>query len=315
MFAAMAQGVMLEAPLSGQPAVDGRAVLSALEAGRTFSIVHALARPAALEFTASSGSGEVATMGGRLEGVGAPVVFRAAVPQAPGVRIVLIHRGQTVASGRGRVEFSGPSSPGAYRVEAEFPNAAVPWIVSNPIYIGARPQAVPAERELPRSQVVVLAADDRWTVERDGQSTAAVTIADDGLEFEFGLGGGAASGQYAAMVAPVESDEGFDRVRFTAIADRPMRLSLQLRLPGGQDGLRWRKSVYVDDQPATITVRVEDLEPVGGTSSQQPIVARIRSILFVVDTVNTLPGTDGSIRISDVELGVGDVAGESGASF
>jgi hypothetical protein len=39
-------------------------------------------------------------------------------------------------------------------------------------------------------------------------------------------------------------------------------------------------------------------------TSQRPVVTPIQTLLFVVDTLNTLPGADGVVWISDVALGV-----------
>jgi hypothetical protein len=36
-------------------------------------------------------------------------------------------------------------------------------------------------------------------------------------------------------------------------------------------------------------------------------VAHVRSLLFVVDTINASPGTTGTFWVSDVALGVGEV--------
>lgn len=310
MFRAMAQAVVLDGPLTGEALVDAARVEDALRAGATFSVIRALAEPATVEFTAAGPDGVEVSMGGRLDA--GRVSFRASVPQAPGVTLELWHQGRALAAGQGRLEHTAEAALGAYRVEVRFPGADVPWIVSNPIYVRAplaagRPEsAAPAP---PAGEVVPLPADDRWVIERDPTSTGLVTLDDGDILFDVELGGGPPSGQYVALVAPVQGNAGYDRIQFTISAESPMRVSLQLRLPGGRDGLRWRRSVYVGTAPRDVVVRLEDLEPVGGTTSQQPVVARIQSVLFVVDTVNTLPGTAGRLRISNVGLGLGNVEG------
>ena len=55
---------------------------------------------------------------------------------------------------------------------------------------------------------------------------------------------------------------------------------------------RWQRSVYVDDVPRRISVALEELEPVE-RRTLRPIIARVQSILLVIDTLNSLPGTDG----------------------
>jgi len=86
---------------------------------------------------------------------------------------------------------------------------------------------------------------------------------------------------------------------FTARADRPMRLSVQLRSPDGE-GERWRRSVYLDSTPRTIDVAFNDFRPVGSTSSPRPALAKIDSILFVIDTINNKIGSNGQIQIDDI---------------
>jgi hypothetical protein len=91
-------------------------------------------------------------------------------------------------------------------------------------------------------------------------------------------------------------------VRFEGRASQPMRVSVQLRLPGGADGRRWRRSVYLDETPRTLSISLEEFDPVEPYTSQRPIVSPVQSLLFVVDTLNTLPGADGSFAVSQVAL-------------
>jgi hypothetical protein len=128
------------------------------------------------------------------------------------------------------------------------------------------------------------------------------------LRFDYRLGSGAAHGQYAALAVAVTPDAGIDRVEFTMRADRPMRLSVQVRLPGGRDGQRWRRSIYVDDTARPVAVRLQDFEPADTPTSRRPIVAPIQTLLFVVDTVNSRPGSAGTLWLSDVALGIDRLA-------
>lgn len=304
MFGTVWQGVVLDGPLTREPAGDAARVIGALRAGDTFSLVRAIGGPAHLEFQGSR-AGETVRMGGRAAG-GGTLELTARVPQAPGVTLAILHDGQPVASGRGSVALTA-SAPGAYRVEAAFPGARVPWIVSNPIYLGEEARGGLPAPPGSGGAIVPLPPDDRWTIEADGSSVGTVALAGESLVFDFRLGPGEPAGQYAALVAPVREQGGFDRLVFRAHASSPMRLSVQLRLPGGRDGLRWRRSVYIDTEPREIVVRLEDLEPVGGVTSQQPLVAPVQSVLFVVDTVNTAPGSSGRVELGGVGLGVGNV--------
>ena len=66
------------------------------------------------------------------------------------------------------------------------------------------------------------------------------------------------------------------------------------------DVKRWHRAVYLDSTPRDITVYFDDMTPRGATSSPRPIPANVRSILFVVDTVNTPLGGNGTFWIDNV---------------
>jgi hypothetical protein len=148
--------------------------------------------------------------------------------------------------------------------------------------------------------------DAPWSVEQDRSSTGAIQKDADALRFTYKLGPGALASQYAALVTTAAGDRPLERIRFTGRADRPMRLSVQIRTPGGSDGRRWRRSVYLDQTPRTIDLALSELEPVGQATALRPIVARVQSVLFVVDTVNTAPSAAGTVWLSGVLLGLGD---------
>jgi hypothetical protein len=84
---------------------------------------------------------------------------------------------------------------------------------------------------------------------------------------------------------------------------RPMRLSVELRAPGGAQGERWSRSVYLDETPRDVTVFFDRMTPRGETSSSRPDLARVDRVLFVVDTVHAVPGSNGQVWIDDVAFG------------
>jgi hypothetical protein len=237
-----------------------------------------------------------------------PVTFHAATPAASEATLTLLKDGRPVAAGKGSVTRAA-SDPGVYRVEATYPGFAVPWIVSNPIRIGlgGRPAAPAGEPPPPPAQhVAVSAAGTAWTLEQDRSSTGAIDREGDALRFTFTLGRGALASPYAALVTTAAGDRPLERIRFTGRAGRPMRLSVQIRTPGGPDGRRWRRSVYLDPTPRVIDLALSDLEPVGPATALRPVVARVQAVLFVVDTVNAAPGATGTVWLSNVLLGLGD---------
>jgi hypothetical protein len=308
-FRTVSQAVVLDEPLTGEAADDGRRVLAALQRGRTFSVVTGFAAPGRLSFEARQ-QARVVPMGESLDTNDPNASFSAEVND-PVARLSLLHNGGEIASGLGRLSYAGAASPGPYRVEAYRPGNAVPWIVSSPIYMpgggaGGRggfggPPAPPA------LQFVDLPGPPGWAVEHS--TTSASTFAAEGsaTRFAFGLGPGVAFDQFSALVAtlsPELAQLGFDRVRFTVRADRPMRFSVQLRLPTGR---RWRHSVYADATPRALELHMQDFQPADTPSTNaRPIVTRLQNVLFVVDTLNAFPGTKGTIWLTDAALGVGN---------
>ena len=314
MFRTVAQTVVLDAPFSGNPSDDAAHLLQAIAAGHSFSVVRALATPATLEFSAAAGS-TTAQMGDRLPAGEGIAAFQARVAEAPGARAVLLRDGRQVAAGSGELHYES-DLPGVYRVEVFFPGASVPWIASNPIVVeggGAdrtgrgrggsdgRAGAAPApEREGP----IVPIGDLAWVVERDPRSSGSVGREAGRLEFQYALTTGAPQGQYAALVAPMTLDVGVREIAFVGQASQPMRVSVQARLPGGRDGQRWRRSVYLDETARPIVLRLEDFEPVETPTSRRPVAVPLQSLLFVVDTLNAKPGARGTIWLSDLTVRV-----------
>lgn len=303
-FRSIAQAVVLDQPLSGRPDDDARAIVSAIGAGRTYSAVRAIADPAALEFSAER-DGRHYPMGASLDH--GPVTFRAATPAAAAATLTLVKDGRPLATGKGSVT-SATSEPGVYRVEVAYPGSSFPWIVSNPIRLGlgGRPAPMRESPPAPPARHVAAGADAPWTVEQDRSSTGTIQKDGEALRFTFTLAPGELASQYAALVTTAAADRPLERIRFTARAERPMRLSVQIRTPGGPDGRRWRRSVYLDQTPRVIDLALSELEPVGTSTALRPIVARVQSVLFVIDTINTAPGTTGTVWFSGVLLGLGD---------
>ena len=101
----------------------------------------------------------------------------------------------------------------------------------------------------------------------------------------------------------------YDALTFSIRSDKPARVSVQLRallpnlsgpdLNAKEEG-RWRRSVYVDTTPRTISLRFDDMKPVLETLDLHPSLNHTETLLFVIDTVNTLVGSSGSIGLEDL---------------
>ena len=129
--------------LSGNARDDARAVLEAIRGGHVYSTIDALATPAAIRF---HGNQRRASRGhGRTSATRRPghrCVSRRT--HLPGRASRLLSDGKTVASGAPpALDYEAPPAPGVYRVEVDVAGAPgtppVPWVVSNPIYVGLAP--------------------------------------------------------------------------------------------------------------------------------------------------------------------------------
>ncbi len=309
MFRTLAQSVVLDAPLSGDARTDADRLIAAVVAGRSFSIVRAFGGPAHLAFEAQQGSA-VTPMGGLLTDFQAETTFRAHVPQAPGAALRLLHNGRQVAAGMGMIAFATRPAPGTYRVEATLPGHAAPWIVSNPILVVApAPQAPVPPSETPAPSALVLPLEPgRWGLENDPTSTGAITAESEALRFDFQMGAGPSAGQFVAVSTPIDDPSGIASIVLEMRASMSMRVSVQVRLPSGRVG-RWRRSVHIDQPSRRVTIPLSELDPVDVVTSQRPIVTPIKSLLLVVDTLNSATGSKGTLWVSDASLVVGQTGG------
>ena len=296
-----------EARLTHDAAADAQTVLDAIHAGAFYSTIDALAGPASLRIAAS----------------GESITVDAQAPED--ARITLFRDGVPVAEAQGR-RLAHPADAGVYRVEVTLPGApgtpSVPWLMSNPLYVhrdpgGAAPPATSTANgpDVPTSAnrsgpLTTQALYDNgpasgWTIEKNAASDAALDVIGalpgTQLLLRFALSGAATDSPYAAFVMPVTSPVAtFDRLVFTARADRPMRLSVQLRASAGSDR-RWRRSVYLDQTLRTVQLPFADFRGINASMPGHPDLSRIDSVLFVIDTVNTKIGSNGQIQIDDIK--------------
>ncbi len=295
MFATLVQAVVLEAPLSGAADKDAASIVGALRRGQTYSAVAAIATPAVLTLTSTA-----STLTAQVEGA----------PQAD----VRIYRGEDVLARGVPTAHAAGLRAGQHRVEVYWPGWHVPWIVAGR-WVGEAPQPVavdgpPPEDEAASAVRLRLPSADGWTVEQHPGSVTEWKASEEGTRATFTLAGGRAAGQYAALVHPLPTDVGVDEVEFTIVASRPMRVSVQVRLPDAMRGERWMRSVYADTEPRRVRVRLREFSPADRPVSRTPVSARLQSILFVVDSPHTLPGSRGWFEVSDVVLRGPDATSE-----
>jgi len=301
-FRSLSISVELRDPLSGDPGADARSVIAALRAGRVYAAFDSMAGPGALSFTAESG-GEVARQGDALA-IKGMARFRAVTNGPPHTTLELLRGGEVVGRADGpSLEWEG-SQPGAYRIEAHLPGAPgeppLPWIVSNPVYVGL-PAALGGADAVPPAIARLVWPAGSWRIEKDGRSAGrSATSAGEGpirhtLHYE--LGRDAASPFVALVTTDVGALHDATRFAFRAASERPMRMSAQVRLVDGTLERRWQRSVYLSPDPREITVSFADMRVVGTGAREAFAPVRIHSLLFVVDSVNAKPGSSGALWV------------------
>ena len=272
-----------------------------------------MAAPAVFEFTAANERGS-AQAGDELP-AGGPVTLRVR-SNAPAPFRASVWKGDELLSGdrsEGEFTVSAPADPAVYRVEIRADNGGGPrlWLLANPIYVrGPMPASIPRAR--PPSTDSKRLFDERgtegWSTETDATSLAAVDLRRGAtapeLTFRFGMATGDTKDQFTALgVTTPDGIEPFDRLTFDARADKPMRISVQLRAPVNPDFQeRWERSVYLEPTDRSISVFFDDMTPVGATQTVRPPRSAVRSIVFVVDRTNTQAGTSGRIVLRSVGL-------------
>jgi hypothetical protein len=304
-FRSMALHVAVDRALSGSATADAAVLMRGIRAGHFFTALDGVAGPPAFEFTASNDLGTVRE--GDELGASGPVTLTVA-SNAPASYTTVVHQGREVITSvrdPQQLVVHASAAPAVYWVEIVAPGRRVPWLRSNPIYVRSAAPIAPGLARTPVTDTVPLPTDG-WHTEHDATSTAETAMVG-GARAErllrFTLGPGAASRQYAALALDTpQGIAGYTRIGFTARADRPMRVSVQVRSDEAVPD-RWQRSVYVDRFDHDRTVFLDDLTPVGSTRSDRPPLDRVRAILFVIDLTNTRPGTAGQmwIRIAALE--------------
>ncbi len=320
-FRTLSMRVRPSSPLTGDAARDGALILDALRAGHGYAVLDAVMSPPAFAFTASAGGSSVA-QGDEIEAAG-PVTLTVSTNAPAWFTTIIWRAGEVLYSepSSPEVTVTAPPGPAVYRAEVRAArHADAPaWILSNAIAVRAAPMVSVAPTAAPpptsgaaapRVETRALfdrSSSTRWTAE----SSAAARIAfDDGgspvdreLAVRFGLPGGDVFGEYVALAGTVDGGmAGHQRLTFRARSDKPMRLSVQLRVPDGPGGGRWHRSVYLDADPREYDLAFGDFRGVGITPTAQAPLTNVQDILFVVDQTNTKPGTSGRVWLSNITL-------------
>jgi hypothetical protein len=315
-FKTLSLHVRPDRPLAGNPDDDARSIVGAIRSGHVYSAIDAFATPPSFEFTATSASA-AASQGDELRAHGR-VQLRVRT-NAPPAFTATVWNGLTVVSAdHHEAEFTvdAPDAPAVYWVDIRKPpdgsgrTQRPAWVRSNAIYVrGSEPGPNPSVRPAAtRSTPLFDGSAGAWRVEQDPTSVGAVDVVQGiggrELGFRYGLSTQITPAPFVALAVDTPNGiAGNTRFAFTIRAERPMRISVQLRAPR-PDGTsaRWNRSVYVDTNDAQRVVFFDDVTPIGTTETATPPLNEIRSVLFVVDPVNTKRGTSANVYIKQVAL-------------
>lgn len=305
-FRALSVHVTPDRHFTGDAIVDAEALVGGLRAGRLFLAVTGIAAPPALEFTATSGT-QTVLQGGELKADG-PIMLRVR-SNAPADFVTQIWRDLELMGEwrqEGPLEIAAPEGPGVYRVEIRAADRAdePAWLYSNPIYVrDANAQPVLEPPAAPSETRSLFDGKDvrAWRVEA-GSGTGEVTAAGGELQLQFPVRSDPEP--VAVLTTQPDGVAPFEGVRFSARADRPMRVSVQLRTnqPGAAEQ-RWRRSVFVDQTPRSFRIPFADLLPIGPTLTLSPPPDKVPYVLFVVDVFDgQAPGKTVSLWMSNIAL-------------
>lgn len=309
-FGAFSIRVAVPGGLSGDAERDADNLITHIRLGRVYSVIDGIAGPGAFELTATSGDRRT-DIGGYLD-IRGEVVLQARMVAPDGARLVILENGRRLFdTTEHETRFAVPQAPAVYRAEILVPggtgNPPVPWLVSNPIYVGMREvhqAAVPRPPEPATRRAGV--ATELWGAESSPGSTSRLqprrSASGETIEWAYQLAGGAPAGQYAAVRFPVEGLVGHDRLQLRVRAGRPTRLWVQVRASSVGAGERWGRTIYVDENDRSIDVMLDELEPLDVSAPARPPLDRIDVVLLVVDTLNNVPGSAGAVDLTELWL-------------
>ena len=323
LFSLARNHVLLDAPLTRDPARDAAAVLAALRRGRSYVGLDALAPAGGFSFTVEGPSGRW-SMGDSV--IAAPGLVARAGGRVPrGTRILLLRDGRRLREATESLEEPLPG-PGVYRVEAHVPGWPVPWILTNPVAVfdeatlRARSQAAawPADPRPPSPAIVLDSFDGATTVFQPGHD-ASSTMDETILDPKGGVGGSGAAriafrlaqearGKPPVFCAIVNREardfSGRRGLVFSIRGDGVYRVWVQVRdeNPASADeGTEWWfASVRTAPEWKVVALPFARFRSINPRTDGRLDLDKVRALVFVLDRGVDKPGTEGTIWIDDV---------------
>jgi len=321
MFELLQNHVLLAQPLSGQFEADRNAVLEAIRRGRLYVGLDGLAPAGAFSLMAESGTGRAAM--GETIAPSPDLRLKVSGLMPEGAIIELLKDGAAFASGTGILE-SPVRAAGVYRAQIRVSGSAVPWILSNPIYVfdaaEAEKRAASARRrplaDPPVAQELLADFETATTFQPgvDPSSSLSQTLepgagADKGgalrLDFRLAPESPENPSPFVATVDWTHRDlKGRTGIVFSIRADGVYRTSVQVRdaNPASKDeGTEWWfGSVRTSTEWQRVAVPFARLRSINPMTDGRLDLDRVRALVFVMDRGALLPGTKGTIWFDDI---------------
>ncbi|MBP9947091.1 MAG: hypothetical protein KBH14_11870, partial [Vicinamibacteria bacterium] len=280
-----------------------------------------LAPAGAFSLMAESGTGRAAM--GETIALSPDLRLKVSGLMPEGASIELLKDGAAFASGTGILE-SPVRAAGVYRAQIRVSGSAVPWILSNPIYVfdaaEAEKRAASARRpplaDPPVAQELLADFETATTFQPgvDPSSSLSQTLeagagADKGgalrLDFRLAPESPENPSPFVATVDWTHRDlKGRTGIVFSIRADGVYRTSVQVRdaNPASRDeGTEWWfGSVRTSTEWQRVTIPFARLRSINPMTDGQLDLDRVRALVFVMDRGALLPGTKGTIWIDDI---------------
>jgi hypothetical protein len=322
-FSLMRTYALLDAPLTGRADVDVPALVQALGRGHSYVGLDALAPAGDISFVAHAGDTRW-TMGDTVHQRGAQLRLSGRMPRGAHVRI--LRDGALVAAGEGEAETTA-SEEGVYRAEIRLTGRAVPWVITNPIYVfdpshSAERQARaawPARAEpvvtreildgFDAGTVFDVAADQASSVEKPlvapGEGVGGTPAAR--MRFRLGMPTPDHPNVYVALVNAAPRDfSKFGGIVFSIRADGVYRLWMQVRdeNPRSKDeGTEWWfVSVRTSSEWQRIQVPFSRFRSINPATDGRLDLDKVRGLTFVIDRGALPPGSHGTIWVDELGL-------------
>jgi hypothetical protein len=315
--------VLLDKPLSGDPAADSKAIVDALSRGRSYVGVDALAPAGGVSFIAESGARR-GTMGDTMAPA-ADLKLTVGGQMPRGARVVILKDGRPLAEGRDTASTAAGVGPGVYRAETRLDGWDVPWVLTNPITVAdpaasARREAAaafPPDPPVPAGAETIDTFNERSSFAPACDS--ASTFRDPALDATGGADGSGAALLDFSLGEPTDGHpdvfcalvDGRSRnltgrtgLVFGIKGDRPHRIWIQVRdenSASGDEGTEWWfASVKAGPDWRRVTVPFARLRSINPKTDGKLDLDKVRALVFVLDKGSVKPGAKGRIWIDDV---------------